>query len=179
MNANIKTWQERQQELRGVTLCDPMGTIEESMVEEITELRAALSNKPAIPPGYALVPIEQKPVAYFRAEADGTLLWGEDCVSSDDSYPSCDDDVDSDGNPVISLPLYTAPQTPAYEKLREVLAGALAVIDDYLAYDHNGDPWTEDARTMGEMDIDDYKHDGRRDAAHAALAAMSAPKATP
>jgi hypothetical protein len=55
--------------------------------------------------------------------------------------------------------------------LVEALQGALAVIDDYLAYDHNGDPWTEDARTMGEMDINDYKHDGRLENARAALAA--------
>ena len=56
-------------------------------------------------------------------------------------------------------------------QLVEALTGALAVIDDYLAYDHNGDPWTEDARTMGEMDIDDYKRDGRLNTARAALAA--------
>lgn len=55
------------------------------------------------------------------------------------------------------------------KELVKALQGALAVIDDYLAYDHNGDPWTEDARTMGEMDINDYQHDGRLDAARAAL----------
>ncbi len=53
--------------------------------------------------------------------------------------------------------------------LLDALQAALAVIADYLDYDHNGDPWTEDARTMGEMDINDYQHDGRLAAAHAAI----------
>ena len=55
--------------------------------------------------------------------------------------------------------------------LVEALTEALAVIDDYLEYEHNGDPWTEDARAMGEMDIDDYARDGRIEKARAALAA--------
>jgi len=57
------------------------------------------------------------------------------------------------------------------KQLVEALKASLAVIDDYLEYEHNGDPWVEDARAMGEMDIDDYARDGRRDAAIAALAA--------
>lgn len=54
--------------------------------------------------------------------------------------------------------------------LLEALKDALAVITDYLEYDHNGDPWTEDARIMGEMDINDYKRDGRLSRANAAIA---------
>lgn len=54
------------------------------------------------------------------------------------------------------------------------LKEALATIDDYLNYEHNGDPWTEDARAMGEMDIDDYSRDGRLDRARAALASAEA-----
>jgi len=69
-----------------------------------------------------------------------------------------------------------APDTGELEKLREALTGALAVIEDYLDYEHNGDPWTEDARAMGEMDINDYKHDGRLDAARAALAPIAQQK---
>jgi len=38
-------------------------------------------------------------------------------------------------------------------------------------YEHDGDPWTEDARAMGEMDIDDYAKDGRLTNARTALAA--------
>ena len=34
------------------------------------------------------------------------------------------------------------------------------VADDYLSYEHDGDTWTEDARTMGEMEIDDMKSSG-------------------
>ncbi len=61
--------------------------------------------------------------------------------------------------------------------LVEALKGALAVIEDYLEYDHDGDPWKEDARTMGEMDINDYQRDGRLESARAALS--SAGPATP
>jgi len=57
------------------------------------------------------------------------------------------------------------------EQLVAALSGALSVIQDYLEYEHNGDPWTEDARAMGEIDIDDYQRDGRLEAARAALAA--------
>lgn len=33
----------------------------------------------------------------------------------------------------------------------------LAAVDDYHQYEHDGDPWTEDARVMMEMDIDDLR----------------------
>jgi len=55
------------------------------------------------------------------------------------------------------------------ERLREALRGAVATITDYIEYEHDGDPWTEDARAMGEMDIDDYATDGRLAAAREAL----------
>lgn len=55
-------------------------------------------------------------------------------------------------------------------ELLAALEAALLVIEDYLEYGHNGDPWTEDARTMGEMDINDYKHDGRLESARAVIA---------
>lgn len=47
------------------------------------------------------------------------------------------------------------------EKLRSALAAAVETIQDYLAYTHDGDPWKEDSRAMGEMDINDYGRDGR------------------
>ena len=49
--------------------------------------------------------------------------------------------------------------------LREALREAVSVIEDYLSYRHDGDPTREDARTMGEMEIDDYGRDGRLAAA--------------
>lgn len=58
----------------------------------------------------------------------------------------------------------------AAPELLAALEAALTVIDDYLTYEHNGDPWTEDARAMGEMDIDDYERDGRLESARAAIA---------
>lgn len=56
------------------------------------------------------------------------------------------------------------------ERVRGALTEALAVIDDYLDYRHDGDPWTEDARQMGEMRINDYGRDGSLTAAKALLA---------
>lgn len=47
------------------------------------------------------------------------------------------------------------------EKLRSALRAALETIADYLSYIHDGDPWSEDSRVMGEMDINDYAIDGR------------------
>ena len=54
--------------------------------------------------------------------------------------------------------------------LLAALTAALVIIDDYLAYKHDGDPNEEDARLMGEMDINDYARDGRLAAARAAIA---------
>jgi hypothetical protein len=54
-------------------------------------------------------------------------------------------------------------------RLREALKSCLDTVEDYLNYTHDGDPWTEDARAMGEMDINDFKNDGRLDRAVAAL----------
>jgi hypothetical protein len=110
---------------------------------------------------------EPKPVAWCAPDSDGKPKFGTGWC-----FARLRDSM-------ATMPLYAAPQPEATQgdvavvnaQLVEALTGALAVIDDYLAYDHNGDPWTEDARTMGEMDINDYKHDGRLDAAHAALAA--------
>ena len=47
------------------------------------------------------------------------------------------------------------------EQLESALGLAVAVISDYLSYAHDGDPWKEDARLMGEMEINDYGRDGR------------------
>jgi hypothetical protein len=55
------------------------------------------------------------------------------------------------------------------EQLEAALTEALSVIRDYLAYEHDGDPWVEDARRMGEMEIDDYGRDGRMDRALALI----------
>lgn len=69
-----------------------------------------------------------------------------------------------EANPAVILELIETQRM-----LVEALKGALAVIDDYIEYEHDGDPWTEDARAMGEMDINDYSRDGRRDSAREAL----------
>jgi hypothetical protein len=50
------------------------------------------------------------------------------------------------------------------------LKEAMATIQDYLNYEHSGDPWEEDSRAMGEMDINEYKRDGRMERAMMALA---------
>lgn len=55
------------------------------------------------------------------------------------------------------------------DALEKALREAVATITDYVEYQHDGDPWKEDARAMGEMDINDYATDGRLAAARAAL----------
>lgn len=64
------------------------------------------------------------------------------------------------------------PAPPNVQALVEALNDSIATIEDYLDYEHDGDPWTEDARAMGEMDIDDFKRDGRLERAKSALAAF-------
>jgi len=64
-------------------------------------------------------------------------------------------------------------QAATIKSLVEALGASVATIEDYLAYEHDGDPWTEDARAMREMDIDDYAKDGRLTNALATLANLS------
>lgn len=56
------------------------------------------------------------------------------------------------------------------------LEACISVIDDYLAYRHDGDPTREDARLMGEMEINRFAQDGRLEAALAALASEPDPQ---
>ncbi len=56
-------------------------------------------------------------------------------------------------------------------ELAEALRSALATIEDYIAYQHDGDPDREDARLMCEMDINEFAEDGRLVRARAVLAA--------
>lgn len=126
------------------------------------DVKAAIA---AQEPKQAMTDVEIKAVA-TAAVKGGTLSWLGYEKDADDKYTI----------PALSQSHYQfarailAASSPNKE-LVAALQDALAVIDDYLAYDHNGDPWTEDARTMGEMDINDYQHDGRLDAARAALRA--------
>ena len=62
-------------------------------------------------------------------------------------------------------------QDAKIKALVEALSASVATIEDYIAYEHDGDPWTEDARAMREMDIDDYATDGRLDKAKGLIAA--------
>jgi len=41
----------------------------------------------------------------------------------------------------------------------ELLAAAI----DYVSYEHSGDPWEEDARARGEMDLDELNRSGKID----------------
>lgn len=59
-------------------------------------------------------------------------------------------------------------------ELVEGLERALAVVTDYVEYEHDGDPWTEDARQMGEMGVDYY---GRSDQFRADLSLIPKAKA--
>ena len=61
-------------------------------------------------------------------------------------------------------------QQKRIEELETHLGRSLAAIEEYLEYDHDGDPWSEDARLMGEMEINEFERSGRLKAARAALA---------
>jgi len=59
-----------------------------------------------------------EPVAYLRASKEGKPLWNaESCVCEDPVYPLDSDDVDDDGEPVISMPVYTGPQLPQWKPI--------------------------------------------------------------
>ena len=58
----------------------------------------------------------------------------------------------------------------AAPELLEALEMLMPAIDDYINYKHNGDPWIEDARAMGEMDLNEMQKDGRLDKIRAAIA---------
>lgn len=60
--------------------------------------------------------VSQEPAGYFKADQDGNLIWGEDCVCEDPVYPSSDFDTDAAGNPCVSIPFYIVP--PDVEALR-------------------------------------------------------------
>jgi len=48
-----------------------------------------------------------------------------------------------------------------YSELKDAFEALLNAVIDYLEYEHDGDPWTEDARAMGEMAIDQLKNSGK------------------
>jgi hypothetical protein len=85
---------------------------------------------------------------------------------------------------LLAAAIQDAKEAEAYAKelevenkaLTEALRESVATIEDYITYEHDGDPWSEDARAMGEMDINDYATDGRLENAHAALFAARGPK---
>ena len=45
-------------------------------------------------------------------------------------------------------------------ELVEVLSAIMPAVTQYINYEHDGDPWSEDARQMGEMDLDELERDG-------------------
>ena len=59
-----------------------------------------------------------------------------------------------------------------FEEMVAALEKALAVIADCVDYEHNGDPWTENAFDMGELDIHEYAKNGELENARAILAKL-------
>lgn len=124
-----------------------------------------------------------KPFMYGIMEPDGTAYMDEACVDlSGDTLKELIEEDEMAGYTVVPLYLHPAPspdlpegevEPTETEKLRSALRAAVDTIQDYLAYQHDGDPWSEDSRTMGEMDINDYARDGRLDYALALLPSPS------
>lgn len=46
------------------------------------------------------------------------------------------------------------------DELYEALKKIMPAVKQYLEYEHDGDPWTEDARSMGEMDLNELDKEG-------------------
>ena len=46
------------------------------------------------------------------------------------------------------------------KELEEALRTLLASVDDYIEYEHDGDPFSEDARVMGEMELNEINNSG-------------------
>lgn len=79
--------------------------------------------------------VTQEPVVYFKADQDGNLLWGEDCVSEDAMY-----DFDfEDGLKEVSVPLYRLlPDAEALRKDNEQLRSLLMLASESMTYNwHN------------------------------------------
>jgi hypothetical protein len=55
------------------------------------------------------------------------------------------------------------------KELVKALEVCLMGIKEYLEYEHDGDPWREDSRAMGEMQLDNMKRNGEYDFAIKAL----------
>lgn len=46
------------------------------------------------------------------------------------------------------------------DELHVALEKIMPAVKQYLEYEHNGDPYTEDARSMGEMDLNELDNKG-------------------
>lgn len=105
---------------------------------------------------------ESEPVCWLYRTQAGTVEFAE----------QFDEDVHS--FPVYAEPQQILMRNPnEVDRLRSALQAAIETIQDYLAYEHDGDPWSEDSRAMGEMDINDYAKDGRLEYALSLLSAPS------
>ena len=80
--------------------------------------------------------------------------------------PDCLVDMDAE---ILEDADHIDAQAAKIKALVDALTASVATIEDYIGYQHDGDPWSEDARAMGEMDINDYATDGRLENARAQL----------
>lgn len=74
------------------------------------------------------------------------------------------------GNDAKADAEFTCLARNSHYELLEALKKAYDAIDEYQTYEHDGDPWTEDARAMGEMTLDDMQRDGSMEKIKAAIA---------
>ena len=49
------------------------------------------------------------------------------------------------------------------ESLEKSVIELLGAVDDYVKYEHDGDPYSEDARQMNEMELDELNRSGKLD----------------
>jgi hypothetical protein len=101
-------------------LCDPKPGIRYSPNSLSVHKRLAYQIR-----SMPLPEVSQKPAGYFKADQDGNLIWGEDCVCEDAQY---DHDY-GDGFKEISRPFYLLPPDAEAlraenERLKELLESA-------------------------------------------------------
>ena len=53
--------------------------------------------------------------------------------------------------------------TKERDEFASIARALLKAAKQYIDYEHDGDPWSEDARQMGEMEINDLYNEGKLD----------------
>lgn len=101
---------------------------------------------------------EPKNKIHIDTDIDGdgeVLIWIEG--ADGDDIPAADTYIDARRAKEIIKQLDTLFNVGVLSAIKDLLGAAV----EYRDYEHDGDPWTEDARAMGEMRLDGMAGNGR------------------